>query len=149
MPLIVSKHIATVRSDYRCLHLPWLLRHCPQTDNVFWYVQLLAFAFQSRGDADGILRITGITGYIGFKTLLDALGRGYHVRGVVRSNRHMSELKAKNSLVDTCHARGQLEFANVSNFLDQRQWLEALRGITAIVHLASPLATEVSSKASS
>jgi hypothetical protein len=146
---VVSKRIFTVRSDSRYLHTPWHFRRCLPTDNVFWYVLLWAFLFQSRNNADGTLQITGITGYIGFKTLLDALGRGYHVRGVVRSNRQISELRAKSSLVDACHTAGQLEFADVSDFLDQRRWLEVLRGITAIIHLASPLATEVSPQASS
>jgi UDP-glucose 4-epimerase len=124
----------------------WHLRRCPRTINASWYVLLLASAFWSRNNADGTLQITGITGYIGFKTLLDALGRGYHVRGVVRSNRHVTELRAKSSLVDECHTTGQLEFADVSDFLDQRRWLEVLDGITAIIHLASPLAIEVSRK---
>jgi hypothetical protein len=137
---------------YSLWHVSYLLEDfydfqaCYQIDNVFWYVLLLAFPFQSRNNADGTLQITGIAGYIGFKTLLDALGRGYHVRGVVRSNRHVPELRAKSLLVDACHTTGQLEYADVSDFLDQRRWLEILNGITAIIHLASPLAIEVSRK---
>ena len=37
-------------------------------------------------------QITGITGYIGFQTLVLALERGYAVRGVVRSDASIVDL---------------------------------------------------------
>ncbi|POR37428.1 Putative uncharacterized oxidoreductase [Tolypocladium paradoxum] len=88
------------------------------------------------------LLITGITGYIGFKTLTIALERGYRVRSVVRSERHISELTSKSQLLGSSQDRGQVEFVVVPDFLKEGAIRNVLGGITAIVHLASPLAIE-------
>ncbi|KAI1878373.1 uncharacterized protein JN550_000555 [Neoarthrinium moseri] len=86
------------------------------------------------------LLITGVTGYIGFRTLLDALGRGYRVRSVVRQDRNIEELKSKRPEIAGSHKQGQLDFAVIPDFYDGAAWDKALDGITAIIHLASPLA---------
>lgn len=91
------------------------------------------------------MKITGITGYVGFKTLITALEKGYCVRGVVRNEHNISELQEKSSLITKCHEQGRLEFVIVPDFLQEGALAGVLDTITAIVHLASPLAVEVSS----
>jgi nucleoside-diphosphate-sugar epimerase len=86
------------------------------------------------------VQITGITGYIGFQTLVLALQRKYSVRGVVRSERNIEGLRSKSAVIAQSHDNGQLEFAIVPDFLKPNAVDEILEGITVIVHLASPLA---------
>ena len=49
-----------------------------------------------------------------------------------------------NPLVAKASQQGQLEFALVPDFLKEGALDEALENITVVVHLASPLANEVS-----
>ncbi|KAL4908366.1 hypothetical protein BDW74DRAFT_175054 [Aspergillus multicolor] len=89
------------------------------------------------------LLITGVTGYIGFKTLLIALERGYAVRALVRKERHVTELQNKSpTIIAPALESGQLEFAIVPDFLAPDAVFNVLHGITAIIHLASPLAVQ-------
>ncbi|KEY65635.1 hypothetical protein S7711_07884 [Stachybotrys chartarum IBT 7711] len=84
--------------------------------------------------------ITGITGYIGFQTLVLALDRGYRVRGIVRSDANVADLMTKSPLIMSSHEEGRLDFAIIPDFLQPGALDGVLEGITAIVHLASPLA---------
>lgn len=86
--------------------------------------------------------MTGVTGYIGFQTLIIALERGYSVRGVVRSQGNIVNLRTKSPLIAKRQAEGTLEFAIVPNFLSEGAFAAQLDGVTAIVHLASPLASQ-------
>lgn len=88
-------------------------------------------------------QITGVTGYIGFKTLTIALERGYRVRAVVRSERNINELKDKSTIIAQSLDQEQLEFVVIPHFLEPDAIFKSLEGITAIIHLASPLALEV------
>ncbi|KAK1244451.1 hypothetical protein MKX07_003250 [Trichoderma sp. CBMAI-0711] len=88
------------------------------------------------------LLITGVTGFIGFKSLLVALERGYTVRAVVRHDLHISELAAKSQLIAEAHKRATLDFAVIPDFLACDKWPGVLEGITSIIHIASPLARE-------
>ncbi|KAL7948587.1 hypothetical protein V8C42DRAFT_363077 [Trichoderma barbatum] len=88
------------------------------------------------------LLITGVTGFIGFKTLLVALERGYSVRAVVRNEENILQLVGKSSLIYESHMRKYLKFLIVPDFLVGDHWSWALDGITSIIHLASPLAHE-------
>lgn len=94
------------------------------------------------------LQLTGVSGYIGFKTLKIALERGHRVRGVVRSGSSASDIEAKSDLIANAKSSGQLEWAIVPDFQADGAISEILTGITAIVHLASPLAIEVSLRCS-
>ncbi|KAL6883021.1 NAD(P)-binding protein [Trichoderma longibrachiatum] len=88
------------------------------------------------------LLITGVTGFIGFKTLLVALERGYAVRAVVRNDEHISQLAAKSQLISEAYERENLDFAVIPDFLACDKWHQFLDGIRSIIHLASPLARE-------
>ncbi|CAI7601984.1 unnamed protein product [Penicillium glandicola] len=88
------------------------------------------------------LLITGVTGYIGFKTLTIALERGYRVRAVVRSEQNINHLKDKSTTITQSLDRDQLQFVVIPNFLESNAIFKSLEGITVIIHLASPLAIE-------
>jgi uncharacterized protein YbjT (DUF2867 family) len=89
-------------------------------------------------------QITGATGYIGFQTLTLALRRGYRVRAVVRREGNIVELTQKSALLARGQSDGTLEFVVVNDFLDQNSLQQALKNVTTVIHLASPLAIEVS-----
>jgi hypothetical protein len=65
------------------------------------------------------------------------------VRGVIRHEGNKTSLKKQSALVDQCHEQGQLEFAIIPDFMAKGAFDKALSDITAIIHLASPLAVEV------
>ncbi|KAL2814885.1 hypothetical protein BDW59DRAFT_166970 [Aspergillus cavernicola] len=89
------------------------------------------------------LLITGVTGYIGFKTLLIALERGYQVRALVRKDNHATDLQNKSAAIAASAKSDQLEFAVVPDFIKPDAVFNILSGITVIIHLASPLAVQV------
>ncbi|CAG7933494.1 unnamed protein product [Penicillium olsonii] len=84
-------------------------------------------------------QITGVTGYIGYQTLVLALERGYHVRAVTRKQSSLIDLK-KNPIIAGCLDQGRLDVVTIPDFLENDTFLKHLEGITTIIHLASPLA---------
>lgn len=87
-----------------------------------------------------ILQITGVSGYIGFKTLILALEAGYKVRAVVRKSEQIPKLQSHQRL--QAH-QSQLSFMVVPDLTDASSVSSNLVGVTGIIHLASPLAIEV------
>ncbi|KAE9970871.1 hypothetical protein EG328_006002 [Venturia inaequalis] len=83
--------------------------------------------------------ITGATGYIGFKTMLLALEAGYKVRAVIRKQGQADKLKTHPKIAPYA---ANLEFAVISDLTQDGAFDEALLGIDAVLHLASPLANE-------
>ncbi|KAJ5772654.1 hypothetical protein N7520_003183 [Penicillium odoratum] len=92
---------------------------------------------QTSGVSHDHILITGVTGYIGFKTLTTALERGFRVRAVVRSESNVIDLT--NKIGD----RTQLEFIVIPDFSSKDAFFNALDGIDVVIHIASPLAKEV------
>ncbi|QYT04611.1 3-beta hydroxysteroid dehydrogenase/isomerase [Trichoderma simmonsii] len=88
------------------------------------------------------LLITGVTGFIGFKSLLIALERGYAIRAVIRNEQSISQLEDKSTLISEGHKKEILEFVVIPDFLACDSWPVVLDGITRIIHIASPLAHE-------
>ncbi|RFU77339.1 nad-dependent epimerase dehydratase [Trichoderma arundinaceum] len=88
------------------------------------------------------LLITGVSGFIGFKTLLIALERGYVVRAVVRTEKSISRLVDNSALISKSHEQGKIEFVVIPDFVSHENWPDVLDGITSIIHIASPLAHE-------
>ncbi|KAJ5651449.1 NAD(P)-binding protein [Penicillium longicatenatum] len=86
--------------------------------------------------------ITGVTGYIGFKTLTVAIKEKYRVRAVVRREQDILGLQRKSPIITSALGQGRLEFALVPDLLSKDAVFNVLDGITAVIHLASPLAVE-------
>ena len=86
-------------------------------------------------------QITGVSGFIGFKTLILALEAGYYIRAVVRKASQIPKLSN--------HTRIQpydknLEFVVIPDLAQTEAFDPFLEGVIGILHLASPLAIEVS-----
>ncbi|KIW23252.1 uncharacterized protein PV07_11464 [Cladophialophora immunda] len=84
-----------------------------------------------------LILLTGSSGHIGYRTLVEALSKGYRVRAAVRSESKVAEIKAAKS---TQPYLGQLSFVIVPNIEKDGAFDEAVKGVDYIVHLASPLA---------
>lgn len=84
--------------------------------------------------------MTGVSGHVGFRVLVTALAAGYRVRATVRKQEQIDTIKATKSIkphVDN------LEMVVVPDILKDGAFDAALKDVTYIIHLASPLAKEV------
>ncbi|KAF8894219.1 hypothetical protein CPB84DRAFT_1783007 [Gymnopilus junonius] len=78
-----------------------------------------------------LVLITGVTGFIASHIADQLLERGYRVRGTARGSKY-------DTLVATVHRPG-LEFVRI-NDVATADFSEALKGVDAVMHIASPLA---------
>lgn len=84
------------------------------------------------------LLITGATGFIGFKILLDALESGYSVRVAVRSASG-SEALLSNPKVRSLVSGNNISFVQVPDITQHGAYDEALKGVVYAIHVASPV----------
>ena len=82
-----------------------------------------------------LVLITGATGFIGFRTLIETLKAGYHVRAATRNESGIQKIKAANS---TQPYLSQLEFVIVPDILKEDAYYEAVKDVDYVIHLASP-----------
>ena len=84
----------------------------------------------------GLILVTGATGFVGKWTILELLRKGYRVRGTVRSLARTGEVTAP--LVEDL---GQGPLANLdlveADLLDDKGWTEAMRGVSTVMHVAT------------
>ncbi|KAL6866876.1 NAD(P)-binding protein [Trichoderma novae-zelandiae] len=131
-----------IKDDLPPVALRWVTSSVSLRQSQASCASLLTMESPKHETATQKLLITGVTGFIGFKTLVVALERGYAVRAVVRNDQHISQLAAKSQLISESHKRGILDFVVIHDFLASDRWSAALDGITSIIHIASPLARE-------
>ena len=84
-----------------------------------------------------LVLLTGGTGHIGFRTLVEALSAGYEVRAAVRRESSIAEIKAAKSIQPYLSS---LSFVLVEDITKYGVFDEAVKGVSYIIHLASPLA---------
>lgn len=84
------------------------------------------------------LLITGATGFIGFKVLLGALQAGYTVRAAIRSSEKAKTLASHPKITATGNAN-KLSFVEVPDITRDGVYDEAIKDVTYVIHLASPL----------
>ncbi|KAH7401533.1 putative NAD dependent epimerase/dehydratase [Pyrenochaeta sp. MPI-SDFR-AT-0127] len=87
--------------------------------------------------AKGLVLISGVNGYIGAVAAKHFLDHGYSVRGTVRKAASAKELvdgPLKNFV-----AAGAFEVVEVPDITVEGAFDEAVKGVTAIAHLASPV----------
>ena len=82
-----------------------------------------------------LVLVTGATGFIGFRTLIETLKAGYHVRAAVRNESGIQRITAAGS---TQPYLSQLEFVLVPDILKEDAYYEAVKGVDYVIHLASP-----------
>ncbi|OBT94537.1 hypothetical protein VE01_07271 [Pseudogymnoascus verrucosus] len=88
--------------------------------------------------AGDLIVITGVSGYIGFKTMYMALAQGYQVRAIVRREEQIEKLKNHPKVTNA----ENLSFVVVPDLVAKDAFAGVFDGAKAIVHLASPLAKE-------
>ncbi|KIW16563.1 hypothetical protein PV08_03751 [Exophiala spinifera] len=86
--------------------------------------------------SDKLILLTGGTGHIGFRTLVEALSKGYHVRAAVRSESKTTQIRTAKSVQPFLE---QLEFTIVPDITKPGAFDDAMRSVNYVVHLASPL----------
>ncbi|KAF3022481.1 hypothetical protein E8E14_010529 [Neopestalotiopsis sp. 37M] len=84
------------------------------------------------------LLITGVTGFIGFKVLITALEEGYTIRAAVRSIEKSKTISSHPTVLSACQ-QDKLSFVQIPDICREGAYDEALKGITHVLHHASPL----------
>lgn len=85
----------------------------------------------------GLILLTGGTGHIGFRTLVTALEAGYHVRAAIRRESSIAEITSQASIQPFLQ---NLTFILVPDITVRNAFDLAVRDVTSILHIASPLA---------
>lgn len=85
-------------------------------------------------------QITGVSGFIGFSVLAEALRRGHNVRAVIRKAEQADKIKSTESVKPYVT---QLEFAVIPDLLVPGAFDNSLQGVTEVIHCASPLPSSV------
>ncbi|CAN9439525.1 unnamed protein product [Alternaria alternata] len=81
--------------------------------------------------------ITGVSGHVGYRVLVEALSREYRVRAVVRKKEQQERIRNTGSVKPFAD---NLQFVVVEDLLKDGAFDSVLDGIHAVVHVASPLA---------
>jgi nucleoside-diphosphate-sugar epimerase len=82
--------------------------------------------------------ITGATGHVGFRVLLEALRAGYNVRATVRSEKKATALRS-HPLVHSACVPSQLSTLIIPDITAPRAFDQGANGADFIIHIASPL----------
>lgn len=85
--------------------------------------------------------MTGVSGHVGYRVLVEALRREYHVRGVVRRTEQQKQIRNTASVKPF---EANLEIVVVEDLLKDGAFDSVLDGVHAVIHVASPLAITVS-----
>ncbi|KAF6787091.1 3-beta hydroxysteroid dehydrogenase [Colletotrichum sojae] len=83
-----------------------------------------------------LLVITGVSGHVGFRVLVEALSRGYAVRAIIRKPEQAAMIKNTKSILPYLT---QLETVVVPDLLVVGAFDGVLDGAVGVVHVASPL----------
>ena len=88
------------------------------------------------------LLLTGASGHVGFKVLVLALEAGYRVRAAVRNQDKADAILATPSITSLSPG-SNLSFTIVPDILAEGAYDEAVKGVTYVIHCASPIITGV------
>jgi nucleoside-diphosphate-sugar epimerase len=91
--------------------------------------------------SSSLVLITGATGHLGFKTLLDALKAGYKVRAAVRSESKKATILNNPVFKASNIPAEQLSFVIVEDLAAPGAYDKAVQGVDYVIHIASPITT--------
>ena len=83
-----------------------------------------------------LILITGASGHLGFRTLVLALEAGYRARIALRRLEQAEALRKTRSIEPYLHS---IEFVQVPDITSAGAYLEAVKGVDLILHIASPI----------
>jgi dihydroflavonol-4-reductase len=86
----------------------------------------------------GLILVTGATGFVGKWVVIQLLQAGYHVRGTVRSLAKANEVRAGVATQTGEEPLPRLELVE-ADLLDDKGWPEAMRGVAAVMHVAAAI----------
>jgi nucleoside-diphosphate-sugar epimerase len=89
--------------------------------------------------AGDLVLVTGATGYLGYLIVVDLLKHGYRVRAAVRSLSKINRILAAPSVKALAPTADQLSFVPVPDMTAPGAYDEAVKGVTYIIHAASPI----------
>jgi len=92
----------------------------------------------SQGD---LVLITGATGYLGFRVLVEALKAGYRARIAIRSVAKLKKLLNTPSIKALKPSSDQLSTVVVPDMAAPGAYDEAVKGVKYVIHVASPIPT--------
>jgi dihydroflavonol-4-reductase len=82
--------------------------------------------------------VTGASGFVGKWTTIRLLQAGYRVRGTIRSAHKAEQVRAAAQAEAGADALARLELVE-ADILEDRGWAEAMRGVTAVMHVATAI----------
>ena len=82
-----------------------------------------------------LVLVTGATGFIGFRTLVETLKAGYRARAAVRNEGGVKKIKAAKSMQPYL---SQVDFVLVPDIIKEGAYSAAVKDVDYIIHLASP-----------
>jgi nucleoside-diphosphate-sugar epimerase len=88
-----------------------------------------------------LVLITGATGHLGFRTLLDLLQDGYKVRAAVRSEAKKQVILSNPAYKALQAPSESLSFVIVPDLQSEGAYDEAVQGVDYVIHHASPITT--------
>jgi len=91
-----------------------------------------------------LVLLTGATGHIGFRVLLDLLTAGYKVRAAVRSEAKEKTILTNPTFKALNAPSSLLSFVIVPDLQAKGAYDEAVKGVDYVIHLASPITTGAS-----
>jgi len=87
---------------------------------------------------DNLVFITGGSGHIGSRVMVESLQAGYHVRAAVRSQAKADKILSIPS-IKALNPGPKLEFVTIPDLLVDGAYDEAIKGATYAIHVASPI----------
>jgi len=89
-------------------------------------------------NSKNLVLITGVTGHVGFRTLVEALQAGYYVRAAVRSQSKAQTILS-HPIIRYLNVGRRLTFTIVPDLASVAAYDEAVQDVRFIIHIASPL----------
>ena len=86
-----------------------------------------------------LILVTGATGFIGFRTLVLALEAGYSVRCAIRDPKKEFKIVSNPAIKSLNLKPNSLTFITVPDITVPSAYTEAVRDVTHVLHVASPL----------
>ncbi|KAL4966091.1 uncharacterized protein BDV14DRAFT_171598 [Aspergillus stella-maris] len=85
-----------------------------------------------------LVLVTGATGLIGFRVLLETLRKGYQVRFAARSEEKAQKVLSRPA-IESLNAGDQLSYVVVPNSTISGAYDEALQGVSYVLHVGTPV----------